>query len=484
MNSELDQVVAYMPSMTYWRSKGSRQIHANNNLLYKFGFTANDKELTYQRLFQFSNWTAEQINNYEQADLNIINTGQSQENEELPRIIINGNTSYLLVNKAPLFNSEKEIIGMIATLSDITSIQKNLFYIKNILNKVPGSIYWKDKNGVYLGCNDFVLQMAGISDVVGKTDFDMPWKEFAPNLKKIDEVIIEENKTIELEEYPVLSDKRQITMLTHKAPLIDEQGNIVGIIGVSVDITELKNTELALVSAKERAEAAVEAKIDFIHNMQHDLGTPFSGIHGSAEVLYALYAEQYPELKEWLEPMIESCVQWEKIHHQILEAIRTEEGATKIDAFYLYEELHKIKEMLTATLHLKKIPLIFPSQEELEALGLIKTDKLKLSLILLSLISNAVKFTEKGYVKLSIHRTKEHFIFDVTDTGIGIPTDKFSYIFERFTKLEPSNKYANQFKGIGTGLYISKIQAESLGGSLIVKSEVGKGSTFTLTLPS
>ncbi len=232
------------------------------------------------------------------------------------------------------------------------------------------------------------------------------------------------------------------------------------------------------------AEAAYRAKSDFISNMQHDLATPFSGIHGSADILYSLYAEKYPELSEWLEPILTSCKQWEKVHYEILNTLQHENiPPFMIEKFNIREEVYKISEMMASLLHLKKIKLKIQNYDDFESIGMIETDRLKLHLILVSLISNAINFTEKGEVSVHVSKNKRYFFIAVADTGIGIPADKFDYIFEKFTKLSRSNLYASNFKGIGTGLYISRLYASSLGGHIKVKSELGKGSVFTLELP-
>lgn len=232
------------------------------------------------------------------------------------------------------------------------------------------------------------------------------------------------------------------------------------------------------------AEAANKAKTDFISNMQHDLATPFSGIHGSAEILYSLYAEKNPEIKEWVEPILTSCTQWEKVHYEILGSLQLENIAPySLEKFYIYEEIYKISEMMSSLLHLKNIKFRFPSFESLEPLGQISTDRLKLNLILMSLIGNAINYTDVGEVKVNISKDDHYFIIAITDTGVGIPADKFDYIFEKFTKLSQSNLAASNFKGVGSGLYISRLYAQNLGGKITVSSELGKGSTFTLTLP-
>ena len=119
-------------------------------------------------------------------------------------------------------------------------------YLKNILLNLPGSVYWKDKNGVYLGCNNFQAKMAGLNspeEIIGKTDYDLSWKDIAPILAKTEQEIMTSGIPKEIIETPKLSDGRKLIMITNKAPLFNERGEIIGIVGTSIDITKQKKLE-------------------------------------------------------------------------------------------------------------------------------------------------------------------------------------------------------------------------------------------------
>lgn len=227
------------------------------------------------------------------------------------------------------------------------------------------------------------------------------------------------------------------------------------------------------------AEAANQAKSDFISNMQHDLKTPFAGISAIAMILHEM--ETDPDKKSLLEDLLKSSNQWETVHHQIIAVMSIkEQQTTHYDWVSIRNELTQIKEMLSATLRVKALNFIItPIPEELDR---IKTDKLKFNLILSNLVGNAVNFTEKGFVKLKVTHDMSTCKIQVIDSGIGIPEDKLDYIFEKFTKLSHSNKHQG-FKGIGLGLYTSRQMAMQLGGNIEVQSSPGKGSIFTFTLP-
>ena len=111
------------------------------------------------------------------------------------------------------------------------------------------------------------------------------------------------------------------------------------------------------------------------------------------------------------------------------------------------------------------------------------TDRFKFKLILSSIFSNAIKFTEKGEIRIRVSREGKNCVIRVMDTGIGIPADKFDYIFEKFTKLSRSNKHAADFQGVGLGLYTAKHYANQLHMEISVESQLGHGSTFIITVP-
>ncbi|MBA2650642.1 MAG: HAMP domain-containing histidine kinase [Tatlockia sp.] len=228
------------------------------------------------------------------------------------------------------------------------------------------------------------------------------------------------------------------------------------------------------------AEAANQAKADFISNMEHDLRTPFSGIHGIASFLYEL--ETDPSKTEYLKLMIESCSQWENIHNRILAALLNKKPHyIQKETVFIANELAEIKAMMAATLHLKKLKFII--EEIPKDLEKIETDKMKFDLILTNLISNAINFTVKGTIKITVSREGNRWNIQIIDTGIGIPADKLDYIFEQFTKLSRSNKYGSNFKGVGLGLYTARQHAQLIGASISVESKLGEGSVFTLSLP-
>ncbi len=154
-------------------------------------------------------------------------------------------------------------IGYALLGKDITTIHEQQMYLENVIACLPGSIYWKDRQGVYLGCNEVVVRMAGVisaADIIGKTDFDLCWSNTAEQVTKDEQEIMNSGIAKDLEITGTLSDGTLATFITTKTPLRDKEGNIVGIIANSLDITQRKQMENELKLAKEKAEKAQKAE--------------------------------------------------------------------------------------------------------------------------------------------------------------------------------------------------------------------------------
>lgn len=174
--------------------------------------------------------------------------GNSYSDEEVVTCA-NGELKTYFTIKNPIVDNSAKIIGIFGVSIDITNSKKNEeLKIRQIIDVVDASIYWKDREGRYLGCNKYVLGMAGINsldEIVGKTDFDMLWKNDTPRLREIDNLVMTNNIRYEGEEIVSVAsnDGKPITLFTVKNPLLDNQGNVIGIVGTSLDIMAQKEAE-------------------------------------------------------------------------------------------------------------------------------------------------------------------------------------------------------------------------------------------------
>lgn len=357
----------------------------------------------------------------------------------------------------------------------------------NIINCTPGSLYWKDKRGMYLGCNQFMIDTSGlksINDIIGKTDFDL-WPDSAEKIVKNDQLVMQAGETIFTEEAVKIASGKLMYFTGVKMPLWDENNNIVGVIGNSLDITALKMAQRELILAKEEAERSNQLKTEFIRNMEHDIRTPFSGIYSMTKILEDKETDQ--EKKAFLSTIADCAKQLLDYCNGILDFSKFEAGTVPLlsKKFDLQQLIHDVIALEEPPAKMKRLQFIIEYSDKLPAIFI--SDPYRIQRILINLTSNAVKFTDEGHVKISVQAIKQ--IQDrqvilkicVADTGIGIPLDKQNAIYEKFNRLSPANK--RFYKGFGLGLTIVKQLIEELNGEIEVNSEVNKGTCFTCFLP-
>ncbi|UTW61621.1 response regulator [bacterium SCSIO 12741] len=255
------------------------------------------------------------------------------------------------------------------------------------------------------------------------------------------------------------------------------------LIGSCIDITENENRNLELKQALDLAEKASEAKSDFLSVMSHEIRTPLNAIVGISDLLSM--ESQMGHNIQLLDSLKFSSKNLLGVIDDILEFNRIEAG--KVD---LQLELTHLKHLLDDLYHMhrvkanqQKIDLNF---HKAKIPDLILADSNKLSQCLNNLLSNALKFTHKGSVSLTVTTIKEDFHtiwlqFRIEDSGIGIPADQVAHIFDKFTQVE--SQTSRQFQGSGLGLTITRKLVELMGGSIQVQSIEGQGSTFTLDIP-
>ncbi|MBP9727639.1 MAG: PAS domain-containing protein, partial [Gammaproteobacteria bacterium] len=174
----------------------------------------------------------------------------------------------------------------------IKGLEKENFQLREIIDNVPGDVYWKDTQGVWLGINargsDSLRKMGFLSDpkeVIGKTDVELFGEETARHFKANDQQVMQERREISQEESATLQSGEKLVQLSMKRPLYNEAGEVIGIIGNTVDITYLKKIESSLHAAKEQAESANRAKTEFLANMSHDVKTPLTGVVTMADIM-------------------------------------------------------------------------------------------------------------------------------------------------------------------------------------------------------
>ncbi len=288
-----------------------------------------------------------------------------------------------------------------------------------------------------------------------------------------------------VEDYRIIKPSGEVRWIIDRGfPIFDSQGDCCGVTGVAVDITELKEREIAIIQTKERMKAE-RAKSIFISNMSHDIRTPLLGVIGNCDLL----EKQGESLRdrELAHTIHVSAERLMQLLDDILELVSADENAENtlvVRPFNLKERIAFIHDLILPNILEQNIKLKIDIAETVPEY--IISDRIKIDRILLNLMGNALKFTSAGTISLKVSLVDQianelWLEFKISDTGIGIAADQISKIFERFYRVNPS--YENKYKGHGVGLYVVQRYVSLLRGSVTVSSEQGKGSTFNIKIP-
>lgn len=367
-----------------------------------------------------------------------------------------------------------------------TEAKNTIRRLETLIENMPCNVYWMDKNCLMMGCNQNCLNMLNMTleQFVGKTYEEIAehcnWPEgLAEKLKNDDLTVIRTGKPIfGVEDPPILNADNSVSnFLTSRVPLRNSQGEIIGVAGISTEISALKE-------AREQAEAANDAKTVFIANMSHDIRTPLSGIVGLTQML--LDSERNPNKKQHIEWIHESGEQLLDLLNGILEMVsadKVRETTLHLASFDLRECIDGILQLAKPSTELKGLQLNVNVDASIP--HYVVSDRTKLHRILLNLLGNAIKFTQKGQITiavslLSLDQDSMNLRFAIIDTGIGIPAQAQDKIFERFYKNTPS--YEGVYSGNGLGLHIAQSYAALLGSEMKLISKEGVGTTFYFDL--
>jgi PAS domain S-box-containing protein len=339
-------------------------------------------------------------------------------------------------------------------------------------------------DGKFLDCNQAFIDIFGFGskeEVLASNATDRHPSRNAH--EKILKIIQSEKRLVNLEEELVRKDGRKIQVLINAFGRFDDQGQLVQIIGYIFDITKLRKYEAELISAKEKAEESDRLKSAFLANISHEIRTPINAIVGFA----SLMAEENlpaPMRDEYSKIIKDNIYQLLGLLDDIIKMARIESGEVEVhyeslDVHRLLTDVYKTF-LLHPLLKEKNITLSLDVGHTGEKI--ITGDSVKIREILENLITNAVKFTEKGSINFGYrHLDEETLIFYVRDTGVGITKGQQKEIFERFRQAD--NKLTRKYEGAGLGLAICKSYVERMGGEIWVESTHGRGSTFYFSMP-
>jgi nitrogen fixation negative regulator NifL len=393
----------------------------------------------------------------------------------------------------PLVGSDGLPEQYIGIRTDITArkaiesqLEEQLRFVEVLLEATPTAIYLKDRAGRYLRFNKAFEELFGIArdQWIGKTVFELVPGQAAQVMHDQDLALFASGGVQTYEaSFTQHSTGLVREALYRKAALTDSKGQIVGLVGTLMDVTERNRTEQELREAKLSAEAASQAKSDFLANMSHEIRTPMNGVIGMTDL--ALDTALNPVQREYLSIVKSSAQSLLVILNDILDFSKIEAGKLNIESveFSLGQTIAETLQTIGARAEKKGLILqrsLAPGLPE-RVLG----DPVRIRQVLTNLCDNAIKFTAQGIISVHVGCTQSsaegHEIqVSVQDSGIGIAQDKQERIFEAFSQADSST--TRQFGGTGLGLSICARLVELMGGRIWVESRPGQGSSFHFTV--
>jgi PAS domain S-box-containing protein len=405
--------------------------------------------------------------------------------------------------KSPIRDRDDRVIGIQLLFWDVTDrvrteqeLKHERDLLSNLLQHIPDSIYFKDRDSRFLRISDAMARKFGLPDItaaLGKTDADIFSEEHARAARE-DEIRVMQTRQplVDRIERETWHDRADSWCLSTKMPFVDDAGEVIGTFGISRDITELIQSQEELRQARDAADRANRAKSEFLANMSHEIRTPMNAVIGMSELLAQTRLSE--EQRDYVQMIRDSADSLLGLLNDILDFSKIEARKLELESipFSLRDVVEKSARGLAVRAAERGLELACRVAPEVpdRVIG----DPGRLRQVMVNLIGNAVKFTDEGEVVVDVcldgvcseqaqpdPSAPLPIRFTVRDTGVGIPEDKQAAVLDAFTQADAST--TRRFGGTGLGLAISRQLVELMQGKLQLESRVGFGTTFSFSLP-
>jgi len=419
-----------------------------------------------------------------------------------------GHYIWILSRATALWNEQGQPVRMVGVYTDLTLLkqveeklrqQKELLQL--VIDTVPQLIFWKNCQGVYLGCNQNFARATGIdtpAHIVGRQNSDLPWYhvDHLADIETLERQVMASDIPSVVTEQFKWNGSGSNWWEVHRLPLHDETGRVVGLLGSLEDITEhrqfierLQASEDQLQQAKELAEVSNRAKSVFLTNMSHELRTPLNAILGFTQILKRDKNLTIPQ-QEANTTIHRNGEYLLTLLNDMLDLAKVEAGKLQLhlSEFYLEDFLNSLVELFQSRAEQNHLQFSYQPCGQLPRV--IRADETRLRQVLINLLGNALQFTQRGGVILRVQhdgviKNEGDYIlhnlhFEVADTGCGIAPANLEQIFLPFQQV---NDPSGPRDGSGLGLPITKNLLNLMGCELRIQSILGEGSRFWFDLP-
>jgi len=497
----LKLVLDNMPAFVFWKDRNS--VYQGCNVLFAANAGLKPAEIAGRTDCDLP-WKDTEAAGYRADDAAVMKSGIPKINYEETQTTADGRLTAVRTSKVPLRNPEGDIIGVLGTFEDITErkraemelidahkeAERLLLFNEALLSAIPTPVFYKDREGKYLGCNHAFSEVMGktTEDIKGKTVFDIWPSEHALEYHRKDLELMA-NPVRQTYEFAV-RDKNGVNrpVIYVKDVFRDENGEIAGIVGAFLDITERKRAENEALTLNQELEKRVDqrtAQLEaankeleaFAYSVSHDLRTPLRSIDGFGQILMEEHASQLDENgKDYLHRVRQGAQRMGQLIDDLLDLSRVSRAEMTVQQVNLSQMAQRIAGDLRDSDPQRHVN--FAVAEGIEARG----DGRLLRIVLENLLGNAWKYTSKhptALIEFGQMQTDKRNVLFVRDDGAGFDSQFVHKLFGVFQRLHKTS----DFPGTGIGLATVQRIVHKHGGDIWVKGEVEKGATFYFTLP-